>query len=217
MYIGELFFKCVGVSAEMTLVSKLHNELVYDRRLNVLASHLCEMLPNEASVLDIGCGDGKLDKVVQEKRPDISIRGIDVLKRPKSHIRIDKFDGEYIPCDNNSFDVVMFIDVIHHASNQMLLLEEAERVTRKSVLIKDHTNNGCLAKSTLMFMDWVGNRHHGVALPYNYWTYEEWLRNLDKVSLDVIKWRSKLKLYPLPARWVFDRGLHFIAMLSKRK
>ena len=59
------------------------------------------------------------------------------------------------------------------------LLREAVRVARRGLLIKDHTLTGFLAGPTLRLMDRVGNQRHGVALPYNYWTQQQWLRNFE--------------------------------------
>lgn len=200
----------------MNLVGKLHDTFVYGRRIQVLVEQMCNLIPENATVLDVGCGDGNIDRLIMEKRPDIKVEGIDILQRQKTHIRVTSFDGEHIPFENDAFDVVMFIDVIHHASRQLVLLEEAKRVSKKYLLIKDHTKNGWLAYSTLKFMDWVGNRHHGVVLPYKYWTYEEWVDVIDKLSFGIEYWGSKLYLYPVPATWLFDRSLHFISLLGKQ-
>ena len=55
----------------------------------------------------------------------------------------------------------MFVDVLHHTDDPMVLLREAGRVASGFVLIKDHTQNGILAGRRLRFMDWVGNARHG--------------------------------------------------------
>ncbi len=201
----------------MKLVGKFHNTFVYSRRIRVLVEEICNLLPKNSKVLDVGCGDGNIDRLIMQRRPDVNIEGIDILQRKKTHIRVTQFDGDNIPFKDNEFDVVMFVDVIHHASNQLLLLEEAKRVSRKYLLIKDHTNNGFLAFSTLKFMDWVGNRHHDVVLPYKYWSYEEWVSVIGKLSLNITYWSKKLNLYPVPASWLFDRSLHFISLLDKQR
>jgi len=199
----------------MKLISDLHSKFVYSRRIEVLLNQICKLIPPDATVLDVGCGDGMLDKLIMERRKDVTISGIDVLLRPETHIEVKVFDGENIPYDGNSFDVVMFIDVIHHSSSQKKLLTEARRVSKQHLLIKDHTNNGFMSFSTLKFMDWVGNRAHGVALPYNYWSKKEWTGMIEKLALNIQYWDKNLKLYPPPASWLFDRSLHFISMLSK--
>jgi len=63
-------------------------------------------------------------------------------------------------------------------------------------------------------MDRVGNRRHGVSLPYNYWTHAQWLSAFEKLSLRIQDWRNRLGLYPVPGRFLFDRSLHFLAKLS---
>ena len=164
-------------------------------------------------MLDVGSGDGRLARLVADKRPDISIRGIDVALRRDAAIPVEKFDGTSIPYGEGSFDVVMFVDVFHHTDDPMVLLREAVRVTRQIILIKDHTLQGALAYSTLRFMDWLGNARHNVALPYNYWTPAQWQGAFDKLGLSVSSCESNLKLYPFPADLIFDRSLHFIAAL----
>jgi hypothetical protein len=108
----------------------------------------------------------------------------------------------------------MFVDVLHHTEDPIILLREAMRVTRKAIVIKDHTLNGLLAETTLRFMDHVSNARKGIALPYNFWPREEWLKSLKMLKLEVKRWESDLRLYPIPADWVFGRSLHFISRLE---
>jgi SAM-dependent methyltransferase len=143
------------------------------------------MLPREASVLDVGCGDGSLAKLICDQRPDVEMRGIDVLVRERTAIPVEPFDGAHIPADDGSFDAVMFVDVLHHTDDPRLLLREARRVTRRNILIKDHTCNGLLARPVLRFMDGVGNERFGVALPYNYWTQAQWQAAFRDLHLEI--------------------------------
>ena len=102
----------------------------------------------------------------------------------------------------SSVDVVMFADVLHHTSDPEVLLREAQRVARQAVVLKDHTRDGLLAYTTLRFMDWVGNAHHGVVLPYNYWPEARWKTAFASLGLKIQKWQSKIPLYPWPASLV---------------
>jgi len=65
-------------------------------------------------------------------------------------------------------------------------------------------------------MDWVGNAHHGVALPYNYWSKPEWDAAFDAVGLKQLEGKHSLGLYPAPASWLFERGLHFIGRFERK-
>jgi SAM-dependent methyltransferase len=197
----------------MGLIESVHGGYVHERRIVVLSDWCSKIIPVNSKVLDVGCGDGRLARLVADKRPDISIRGIDVFQRKDAAMPMQTFDGESIPYAEGSFDIVMFVDVLHHASKPLTLLREAARVARQAILIKDHLVEGTFAYSTLRFMDWVGNARHGVALPYNYWTLAKWNRVLDDLGLNIDFWESNLRLYPFPADLIFGRSLHFFALL----
>ncbi len=196
------------------MIGKLHNLLVFRRRAEVLAGHLGEMIPASAKVLDVGCGDGSVDKLLLAQRPDISIDGIDVLMRSNLEIPVMQYDGKLIPHPDKSFDTVIFIDVLHHAAGPLTLLKEARRVARKCIIIKDHNRNGLAAGLTLAFMDWIGNAPHGVAMTYDYWPARRWRTAFAEVGLRVADYRGRLGLYPTPANWLFERHLHFISRLD---
>lgn len=149
-------------------------------------------------------------------RPDVDIRGIDVLRRPGTEIPVEQFDGSHIPRQDRSVDAVMFVDVLHHTAATTDLLREAARVARTAVIIKDHLADARFAGLTLRFMDRVGNARFGVALPYHYWRRAEWHHAFDEVGLSVEIWREHLSLYPPVVSAVFDRSLHVIARLRPR-
>ncbi len=198
----------------MKLINSFHEKLIFQRRVKKLAHHLGSQLPNKCSLLDIGCGDGLIDHLISQIKPGLKIEGIDVLIRPETFIPVKAFDGKSIPYADNSFDVVMFVDVLHHTDDPFALLQEAQRVARQAVLIKDHLKHGIFSASTLRFMDWIGNAHHGVTLPYNYWMTEQWQQAFKSLALHITYWETNLHLYPFPASLLFDRSLHFVAYLA---
>ncbi len=198
----------------MGLLAGLHEALVFDRRTRVLSERLAALLPENARVLDVGCGDGSIDRLIAEHRPDVTLTGVDLILRPETHIPVTQFDGQRIPFDDGAFDVVMFVDVLHHTEDPEILLAEARRVAKRAVVLKDHTRDGLLAGPTLRFMDWVGNAPHGIPLPYNYWPERRWRQAFAGLGLTPEVWLNKLDLYAAPANWLFDRSLHFIARLN---
>lgn len=193
-----------------------HDSFVVDRRVRRLAELIAQIPPQSASVLDVGCGSGEVLAEILRRRPDLAAgaQGIDILIRPNIHFPITEFDGETIPHPDKSFDVVTFVDVLHHTEDPSILLAEARRVARKQVIIKDHVNESIIDRVTLRFMDWVGNARHGVHLPYNYLSRAEWDEVLAHSGLETRDWLTTLDVYPVPARWVFGRGLHMIATLE---
>jgi SAM-dependent methyltransferase len=198
----------------MKLINEIHENSVHNRRVESLTRHLVGLMPRSGSVLDVGCGDGLLASLLSAKVPNTEFRGIDVLVREQTQVPVEYFDGVEIPHDDNSFDAVMMVDVLHHTESPEVLLREAQRVARDHIILKDHTRDGLLANSTLRFMDWVGNAHHGVALPYNYLSQEEWNRLFNKLNLEIDQWNGKPNMYGKPADWLFGRSLHFVARLN---
>ena len=199
----------------MTLLDPAHARLVVDRRVRVLRDRLAPLLPADASVLDIGAGDGRLAAALAAVRPDITITGIDPLVRPGTLVPVTAFDGRRIPYPDGSVDAALLVDVIHHAEDGERLLGEALRVSRGVVVIKDHLRDGFLAGPTLRFMDRVGNARHGVALPYHYRSEAEWRALFRVLGVRPATWETRLGLYPAPASWLFDRGLHVITTLVR--
>jgi SAM-dependent methyltransferase len=200
----------------MKSLDRVHGSLVHPRRVRVLAARLAAYLPRDARVLDIGCGDGLLAESILRNRPDVTINGVDVLVRPAARIAVSAFDGNALPHADGAFDVSLLVDVLHHTNDPRVLLREASRVAR-SMVLKDHTLKGWLARPTLRFMDWVGNSAHGVVLPYNYWTEPQWREALAALELRVVEWDEDLRLYPPLADWCFGRRLHFLARLEQEK
>lgn len=198
----------------MRLLERVHERYVFPRRVRVLSRLLAELLPAQAHVLDVGCGDASLAHLLTQQRQDLTVEGIDTLLRTRAPVRVTVFDGWTIPYGDRSVDVVTFVDALHHAQDPLILLREAARVARQGIVIKDHVEDGWLAGPTLHFMDWVGNARHGVTLPSRYWSRRRWLEAFEQLGLEVVTWRTDLHLYPWPATLAFDRSLHFLAMLS---
>ena len=196
------------------ITDHFHQHFVHTRRIDVLCRQLTGLLPPKVHVLDIGCGDGRLDRALLERRADLVISGADVLVREETAIPVTPFDGSTLPFDTGSFDVSLLIDVLHHTQQIPRLLAEAARVSRRYVLIKDHLADGCLSRPLLAFMDRVGNRRHGVALPENYLKRIEWEQIYQDLRLREIVHEGRLRLYPWWADWLFGRSLHFLSLLE---
>ena len=167
-----------------------------------------------ARILDVGAGSGEIAASVLDRRPDLTIEGIDVLIRPQTLIPVRKFDGRAIDEPDASWDYGMLIDVLHHCDRPEELLAEVLRVARKGVVIKDHVSDSGLDRITLCFMDWIGNRGHNVVLPYNYLSSRRWREIFGRLGLESTVDLRRLAIYPFPASSLFDRNLHFLDVLE---
>jgi SAM-dependent methyltransferase len=202
-------------SGTIELVGKAHGQFVHKRRVAVLGRCLAAMVPAATSLLDVGCGDGTIAKIVEQSAHGMTVSGAEFLPRVDCAIPCFGFDGVHLPYPDQSFDGCMFVDVLHHSRDALAILRDAARVSRSFILIKDHLAENSLDHQTLRFMDWVGNRPHGVELPYNYLSNEEWQKLYRAAGLAEVNVNREIPIYSVPFSWVFGRKLHFIALLRK--
>jgi len=194
----------------------IHNKLVFSRRAEKLTHALDSLLPANARVLDVGCGNGLISYKLHTLSSGRHFTGIDVVERETCLIPCQMYDGEHFPFDSGSFDYATFVDVLHHTPEPGKLLLEAARVTKAGVVIKDHYSESKLDHQTLAFMDWFGNAQYGVALPYNYKSRREWEALFADAHLQETRKITDIGLYPFPANLLFGRGLHFVSLLTKK-
>ncbi|MBM3251599.1 MAG: class I SAM-dependent methyltransferase [Candidatus Omnitrophica bacterium] len=89
-------------------------------------------LEGDDTILDLGCGSGKLFEGVDASK----VVGIDIsdylLKKAKSRIKyILKAEGESLPFKNESFNKIICSEVIEHLLNPGIVMKEAKRVLKK--------------------------------------------------------------------------------------
>lgn len=197
------------------LLNHFHDTAVFGRRVKVLSHLLAEAIPGSGTVLDLGCGDGQIAAGLMAERADLTVEGVDVLIRPVTHIPVKLYDGAVLPYASASVDYVTIVDVLHHTDDPVAVLKEGARVARHGIVIKDHLREGFFAAQTLRLMDWIGNRGHDVRLPYNYLTHAEWIATIRSAGLEVVTWRENLGLYGPAFAPLFERRLHFVALLRR--
>ena len=191
-----------------------HRKIIMARRVNRIVGHIASLLPDDVStILDVGAGTGEIALGVLRHKPALKITCADVYIRPKTFIDVREYDGKKLPFADNAFDAVMTIDVLHHCEDPVATLQECARVACKWVIIKDHVAGTPWDTIRLRFMDWIGNRAHGVELPYNYLSKTDWQKAFSKTGLTEDKQVYRLGLYPYPAEWVFGGSLHCLYLL----
>ena len=147
-----------------------------DVRERDLMSKLSAFLSGEKRILDVGCGSGKLSKRISEEF-GLRIHGIDLKEPEEKLIPFKLFDGKKVPFKDNCFDSVFLFDVLHHikrGENRRLLLSECLRVSKNSVIIKDHYYSNFFQLQWLKLMDFFGNISSTVCIPFNFISKKQW-------------------------------------------
>lgn len=200
----------------LNISNMFHKLFIYDRRMNQLHKHLSSIIKsnNCTDILDIGAGDGKIDRMLIDSC-NVNITGIDVLVRETTYIPIKEYNGAHINLSDNEINTTMMIDMLHHTDDPKSVFKEAVRVSNKYIIIKDHIVSGWWSRLKLKMMDYVGNKHYSVRLPYNYLTKKQWSNMFKEEHLKIIHTKTNLNLYKGLFHFLFDSNLHFIVILEK--
>ena len=186
-----------------TLIRSLHHRLSHKNRTEILAEIISGLIVRAGNrrpfCLDIGCGDMALTRKLKKILPNGTFYGIDLQVQDAPEIKginYQQFNGCDIPFDNNTFDIVMLIDVLHHASRkqQIQLLHEASRVG-KILIIKDHLSTGAWSDAVLYAADVFGNWGKRVISPGLYFNQESYSTILRTSGLTEIHRISTVDLY----------------------
>lgn len=201
----------------MSLAS-LHKP-IYENRIKILSTMVLKHLKPGDRVLDVGSGSGYLAKTLVDKARveglEIEAQGIEKHPRGGEEIETLAFDGYEIPCEDDFYDVTLLADVVHHEEDYMRLLREVTRVTKRFLIIKDHTPRGFLGQWRICLMDWAANNPYGVKCLYRYFTAEEWGEIYRELGLEVEEEVTSIRLYQEPFNLIFGNRLQYLAVLRK--
>lgn len=88
-------------------------------------------------VLLLGCGAGRYVRALHRIRPDLSVVGGDLSTAALREARLADASGFYLALDANhipfsdeSFDAVVFFDLLEHVPGYQMMLEEIDRILR---------------------------------------------------------------------------------------
>ena len=192
---------------------------VYAERLRRLTDVFVPLLLSGDRVLDVGCGNGLLLRtLLDDPRCPAGVEGVGLERAPRGGepVLVIEYQGGKFPFEDNTFDVVIVADVLHHEANEISLLKECARVSRRMVILKDHARDGLLAQARISLIDWAANSPYGVPCLYRYHSPSEWKAIFAEVGLDLTKEHHPLRLYPPGWEFAFGGRLQYVAELSVR-
>jgi ubiquinone/menaquinone biosynthesis C-methylase UbiE len=112
---------------------------LHDLMLQATAAQSRELNPD--SVLDLGCGTGRLLRKAEKRWPGSQLLGIDpaqgmieVARKLTLNARFYRAPAESIPIADGSIDLVLSAVSMHHWSNALLGIHEVSRVLREGGL-----------------------------------------------------------------------------------
>ena len=171
----------------------------------------------KGSILDIGCGTGKVLGEIVRLNPQAKIIGVDVSKYairiaskklPNSKFHHIK-DGKKLPINDNSIDFIVCLDVIEHIYDIQNIYREFKRILRPGGKILITTPYYGVIKNIIIVLtcfDRVFNPFEG---HIRFFTKKTLLKAVKQINFGVIKIGYFGRFYPL---W---NGVYILAFKKK--
>lgn len=166
-------------------------------RAKIIAKTYKNWLRPEMRALDVGCGNGVVTKFLSENL-GVIIEGCDIENYLSKQIKFKIMEkNDELPYDDNSFDAVMFNDVLHHTSktNQKKLINEALRVGGKILIFE------VIPTPIAKIADYIINKIHNprMTIPLTFRKVSDWEKLFRKLGLNYKTVIAKKPfLYPFP-------------------
>lgn len=192
---------------------------IYQKRLEVLVQTLSAYFKAGDEVLDVGCGSGALGAALltANSGKNLVIHGLEKHPRGGEPIQVFPYREKHFPFADNSYDVVIVADVLHHEEEPEALLRECIRVSRRLLVIKDHQISGPLAYQRICLIDWAANAPYGVRCLYRYHTPRQWDDVLRRLDLQPVVRFDRMNLYPPVVNLLFGRALQFMVIAQAKQ
>jgi 2-polyprenyl-3-methyl-5-hydroxy-6-metoxy-1,4-benzoquinol methylase len=194
---------------------EVHRRVVQVPRANRIADAFVRLAGTADSLLDVGAGDGEIAADVARRLGAQRVAGVDVLARPTAHIEVTSYDGERLPFEDKSFEVVTTSDVLHHCAKPDQVLRECLRVASRCVLVKDHFCYGFVSRALLLALDVTGNAAAGVLVRGTYFSPAQWVDMVRDAGARITEIEWPMQIHPTPLRYVTRDEVQFAMRVEK--
>ena len=144
------------------------------------------------NVLDLGCSVGSVSCVLL--REGLDVRSVDVEDVSiYEDIKVDVYDGTTLKYKDKEFESCLLTHVLHHCDNQIAVLKEAQRVSKRIIIVDDVYRNG-FERFLVYTNDILGNFGDAGG---SYRTEKEWEEAFESLGLKVLEKKVFLG-FPFP-------------------
>jgi SAM-dependent methyltransferase len=133
-------------------------------------------ITRRSSVLDLGCGDGRVGALIAERK-ESNVVLTDIVDYNKTNLPFIPYDGRNLDAQSRSFDHVLLLTVLHHSDDPVQVMREALRVADKSVIVIESVYFNILHRQLNKLFDWFYNRalnNPEINVPFNFLTPNAW-------------------------------------------
>ena len=130
VFLGVVLF-CPGILERFSARNSYH------AKKKLVEKYVLPNVPGDAiKILDLGSGDGYIAHHLEQMGGKQVVK-VDVIDTNLVGEKPIIYDGQKLPFEDKSFDLVLCCYVLHHAPNQKDLLKEMKRVSRYVLVIED--------------------------------------------------------------------------------
>ena len=159
-----------------------------------IALQLKDFIKKGDRILDIGLGNGYVGKQIKEHYK-IYMEGVDVVDYNETNIKNTIYDGLNLPFKDKSFDSTLILQTLHHCTDQIRVIKEAKRVSRKKIIIMEDIYNNFFEKMTTFLHDYISNKRKGINCPYDFHNKAEWQAIFKKLGLKIVKEKGTMSKF----------------------
>lgn len=213
------------IQKKMTAIEKILYQMV--------AEDICQDF-RTGSLLDVGCGDGKLLSYIQRLVPDAVLTGIDFSKKNikqankfldqsaksgdvEGNLKFMVGDIQALPIENDKFDRAVSTCALHHFPYIARSFAEIYRVLKPggTALIYDFRKEASYEDMYWLMYEWSAN----ITSIFRPWILKKWMREYyDYVPqnrlIDAAQ-SSRFKNYRLEKFFLIQRPVFFKLLLEK--
>ncbi len=139
-------------------------------------------LSKNEHILEVGSGLGTVAHTLRQA--DYQVEPLDIQNHSLfPEIQPTIYDGRHFPYEDNHFDTVLILTVLHHTPHPEQIVAEAQRVGRKIIIIEDIYQN-IFQKYLTFAVDSVVNWEF-VGHPHSNRTDRAWRATFAKLGLEI--------------------------------
>ena len=176
-----------------------------DRRAELFVGLFESQLPQHSRILDLGGGWGFYVEPLVQRGHQVIV--LDVVKPAIQKAPVVIYEGEKIPFNDKSFDATLLITVLHHMADPEAIIQEARRVTRKTLIVIEDIYHHGLGRWWTVLRDCIYNFEF-FGHPCCFKKTQEWIDLFQKLGFvlrdktEIYTWLAGLRI--LNGVFVFD-------------
>ena len=217
MYV-HLFNYLLSLRAMFLADLPVYKRLTRQRSIT-FAQYLAPLIPDNAHILDFGCGNMYTAIQLLNHRPNLTITGLDIIRDQNlsddilatKNIKFQLSSTKEIQSPDDSFDGAIALATLHHTPDPEYFLSELVRVVKKDgfiILVEEMAVNP-LDKLYICVEDWLLNKmKEGVPVPLNFRYHKQYLKEFEKQGLS-IEFQGSVRPFPTMMH-------HYVYKLKKK-